>query len=92
MPTFEGAVRLGFRYVETDVHSTADGALLAFHDDVLDRVTDYSGNIPKLPWEVVRKAQVGGRELIPLLEELLGTFPDLRVNIDPKHDAAVGTF
>ncbi|HTN80805.1 MAG TPA: glycerophosphodiester phosphodiesterase [Acidimicrobiales bacterium] len=89
MPAFEGAVRLGFRYVETDVHATSDGALLAFHDDVLDRVTDHSGEVAKLPWEVVRKARVGGREPILLLEELLGTFPDLRVNIDPKHDAAV---
>jgi glycerophosphoryl diester phosphodiesterase len=89
MPAFEGAVRLGYRYVETDVHVTSDGALLAFHDDVLDRVTDHEGDIAKLPWEVVRTARVGGREPIPLLEELLGTFPDLHVNIDPKHDAAV---
>jgi glycerophosphoryl diester phosphodiesterase len=90
MPAFEGAVRLGYRYVETDVHVTSDGALLAFHDDVLDRVTDHEGDIGKLPWEVVRTARVAGREPIPLLEDLLGTFPDLRVNIDPKHDAAVG--
>ncbi len=59
MPAFEGAVRLGFRYVETDVHATADGALLAFHDDVLDRVTDHSGDIAKLP--VGRRAQGPGR-------------------------------
>ena len=26
---------------------------------------------------------------IPLLEDLLGTWPDVRVNIDPKHDASV---
>ena len=89
MPAFEGAVRLGFRYVETDVHATSDGALLAFHDDVLDRVTDCTGDIAKLPWDLVRQAKVGGREPIPLLEELLGTFPDLRINIDPKQDAAV---
>ena len=52
MPAFEGAVRLGYRYVETDVHVTADGVLLAFHDDVLDRVTDHEGVIAKLPWAV----------------------------------------
>ena len=38
MPAFEHAVRLGYRYIETDVHVTTDGVLLAFHDDVLDRV------------------------------------------------------
>lgn len=89
MPAFEGAVALGYRYVETDVHVTADGVLVAFHDDRLDRVTDRTGRIDALPWSEVSKARVDGREPIPLLEDLLGTFPQLRVNIDPKHDGAV---
>jgi glycerophosphoryl diester phosphodiesterase len=89
MPAFEHAVKLGYRYVETDVHVTADGVLLAFHDDVLDRVTDGTGRVDQLPWATVQRAAVDGREPIPLLEDLLGTWPDLRVNIDPKHDGAV---
>ena len=89
LPAFEHAVRLGYRYVETDVHLTADGVLLAFHDDVLDRVTDRTGVIAELSWSTVREARVDGREPIPLLEDLLGTFPELLVNIDPKHDASV---
>jgi glycerophosphoryl diester phosphodiesterase len=88
MPAFARAVALGYRYVETDVHLTADGVLLAFHDDRLDRVTDGTGVIADLPWSVVREARVDGREPIPLLEDLLGEWPELRVNIDPKHDAA----
>src|SRR5438552_16072582 len=66
MPAFEHAVRLGYRYIETDVHVTADGVLLAFHDDVLDRVTDARGRIDQLPWSVVQRATVDGREPIPL--------------------------
>jgi glycerophosphoryl diester phosphodiesterase len=89
MPAFEGAVALGYRYVETDVHVTADGILLAFHDDVLDRVTNRTGRISELPYREVKQARVDGREPIPLLEELLGTFPDVRVNVDPKSDEAV---
>lgn len=89
LPAFEHAVRLGYRYVETDVHVTADGELLAFHDDRLDRVTDSTGAIAELPWSTVRTALVDGREPIPRFEDLLGSFPDLRVNVDPKHDAAV---
>ena len=88
MRALEAAVALGYRYVETDVHATADGVLVAFHDDVLDRVTDATGAIGVLPWGQVRRARVGG-EPIPLLEELLGTWPQLRVNIDLKADAAV---
>jgi glycerophosphoryl diester phosphodiesterase len=37
----------------------------------------------------VSRARVDGREPVPLLEDLLGTWPHLRVNIDPKHDTAV---
>src|SRR5262245_27626158 len=89
MAAFEHAVRLGYHYIETDVHVTTDGVLLAFHDDVLDRVTDGKGIIEELPWSIVREAKVDGREPIPLLEDLLGAWPDVRVNIDPKHDHAV---
>jgi len=89
MPAFEHAVKLGYRYIETDVHVTSDGVLLAFHDDVLDRVTDGTGRVDQLPWATVQQAKVDGREPIPLLEDLLGTWPELRVNIDPKHDGAV---
>ena len=63
--------------------------LVAFHDDRLDRVTDATGVICELPWSVVQEARVDGREPIPLLEDVLGTWPDVRVNIDPKHDGAI---
>jgi glycerophosphoryl diester phosphodiesterase len=89
MPAFEHAVGLGYRYLETDVHVTRDGVLVAFHDDRLDRVTDGRGRIGDLTWADVRRARVDGREPIPLLEDLLAAWPDVRVNIDPKHDAAV---
>ncbi len=90
MAAFEHAVSLGYRYLETDVHATADGVLVAFHDDELDRVTDRVGRIGDLPWSEVRRARVAGSHAVPLLEDLLGTWPRARVNIDPKHDAGVG--
>jgi len=90
MTAFGQAVDAGYRYVETDVHATADGVLVAFHDQTLNRVTDRVGRIAELPWDQVRQAKVGGRESIPLLEDLLGAWPSLRVNIDVKADSAVG--
>jgi len=89
MKAFGYAVDLGYRYVETDAYATRDGVLLAFHDDRLDRVTDRKGQIAELDYADIRDARIGGSEPIPLLEELLTAWPDLRINIDPKHDGAV---
>ncbi|MBY5161881.1 glycerophosphodiester phosphodiesterase [Nitriliruptoria bacterium AS10] len=90
MAAFAAAVELGFTHVETDVHATADGVLMAFHDDTLDRVTDREGRIADLPHADVAAARIGGREPIPTLEEVLHTWPDLHLNIDVKADHAVG--
>jgi glycerophosphoryl diester phosphodiesterase len=89
MGAFEAAVALGYRYLETDAHATADGVLVAFHDDRLDRLTDRDGAIGDLAYADVRAAKVRDHDEIPLLEDLLTAWPDVRVNIDPKHDAAV---
>lgn len=90
MAAFGNAVALGFGYLETDVRATADGVGLAFHDDRLDRVTDASGRIGRLPWSQVRRARIGGREPIPTVEELLDAWPDVRVNLDAKHASSIG--
>ena len=89
LAAFEGAVRQGFGYLETDVHCTRDGQLLAFHDDRLDRVTDRQGVIARLDYAAIHPARVAGREPIPRLEDLLEAFPEIRFNIDPKSDAVV---
>lgn len=90
MAAFRTAVRMGYRYLETDVHATADGHLLAFHDDRLDRVTDGSGLIAELRYDDVRRARINGSEEIPLLGHLLEEFPDTRINIDVKAAGAIG--
>ena len=86
---FAAAVALGFTHLETDVHVTSDGVLVAFHDPRLDRVTDRSGAIGDLPWSEVSSALVDGRGRISTLEDLLAAFPEARFNIDPKSDASV---
>ena len=88
MLSFQRAVDLGYQYLETDVRTTADGVLLAFHDEVLDRVTNLTGRLCERPWSEVREARIGGQP-IPRLEEMLAAWPDVRINIDAKDDAAV---
>ena len=89
MAAFAAAVDLGYRYVETDAHATADGVAVALHDATLDRTTDGHGHVRDLPWREVRRARIGGVEPVPLLEDLLGSFPDVRVNIDVKEPAGI---
>jgi glycerophosphoryl diester phosphodiesterase len=104
LAAFESAVALGYRYLETDVHLTRDGVLLAFHDSCLDRVTDGAGTIARLELSDVEAADAGyaftpdgGRSFpfrghghrIPRLEDLLTRWPQARVNIDPKSDRSV---
>lgn len=88
MAAFRRAIDLGYRYIETDVQATRDGRLIVFHDPVLDRLTDGRGRVEELPWSALSEARVGGREPVPLLDELLETWPHLRLNIDPKSDQA----
>ncbi|TDT36897.1 glycerophosphoryl diester phosphodiesterase [Streptomyces sp. BK208] len=86
---FRRAAEAGYRYIETDVHATRDGKLVAFHDSTLDRVTDGAGRIADLPWEDVRHARVAGKEPVPLFEQLLETFPEVHWNIDVKAEPAL---
>ena len=84
MPAFEACLALGYRYLETDVRVTSDGVLVAFHDPTLDRVTDRVGRVEQLPWREVRSALIGGREPVVGLEDLLGSWPEVRFNLDIK--------
>ena len=83
-------VALGFGYLETDVRVTRDGVAVLLHDASLNRTTDRTGWVRALPWAEVARARVGGREPVPRLDELLGSYPGLRVNIDVKTPSAVG--
>ncbi|MEV6327538.1 glycerophosphodiester phosphodiesterase [Streptomyces sp. NPDC051909] len=86
---FRRAAAAGYRYFETDVHTTADGRLVAFHDATLDRVTDTGGRIRDLPWAAVAEARVAGKEPLPLFEDLLDEFPGARWNVDMKAESAL---
>jgi glycerophosphoryl diester phosphodiesterase len=89
MAAFKHAVALGYDYLETDVHATRDGVLVAFHDAALDRVTDSIGLLAELSAEQVSLARIRAEHPVPTMEQLLEAFPDARFNIDLKSHAAV---
>lgn len=89
LASFRRALSEGFRYLEIDVHATADGVVVVHHDSTLDRATDGRGAIAAQPWEQVRRARIAGREPVPSLRQVLADLPEALLNIDVKADLAV---
>ncbi len=58
LAAFTDAVDLGYRFLETDVRTTADGVLVALHDADLARTTDATGPLAALPWERVSRLRL----------------------------------
>ena len=102
MVAFDGAVALGFAWLETDLHLTADGVLVCVHDPTLDRTTDSTGLVSEVtarqlaqldaayhhaPHEEYPHRGTGVR--VPTLEEVVTSFPDVRLILDIKRDGLV---
>jgi glycerophosphoryl diester phosphodiesterase len=72
------AARRGTGWVEFDVKLTADGALIVFHDDTLDRTTNGKGEVAAASYERIRGLDAGSwfglgfmGHRVPTLEEAL---------------------
>lgn len=89
MASFEHAVSLGYRYLETDAHRTVDGALVSFHDPDLTRTCGIDAQIGEMTAAEVAEARVEGEHPIPLMSDLFEAFPDALFNIDAKSEESV---
>lgn len=86
---FTHAIGLGYEYLETDVRTTADGELVAFHDRTVDRVTDGRGPVAEHTWTELSQLRVGGTDPVARLSDLLEEFTSARFNIDLKDARSV---
>jgi glycerophosphoryl diester phosphodiesterase len=86
---FGRAVALGYRFIETDTHATADGVAVVFHDDTLERMFGRPGTVRDLRFADLSALRIGGAAAVPRLDEVLDAWPDIRFNIDVKVDDAV---
>lgn len=76
MAAFRRALEHGFP-VEFDVHLIADGSLVIFHDDSLERETGVKGEIEDYTLEDLKKLRLEGTdEQIPTFDEVLDLFED----------------
>ena len=85
---FRHAVALGYRYLETDVHTASDGTVMAFHDALLDRLTDHAGRLSRLTARELAAVRIGGEHAVPTMAELLEELPEARFNVDLKSAGA----
>src|SRR5690625_6231612 len=68
---FKAAYELGFTHLERDVQLTKDGVAIIMHDTTVDRMTDARGRVKDFTFDELRDLKVGGKEIIPTLEEAL---------------------
>jgi len=99
LPAFERALEQGAQILETDVHATADGVAVLFHDATLERTSDGRGPIAARTLDELRTLDAGhgftpdggashpyrGHGIaIPTLDEAFAAFPNARFNIEIK--------
>jgi len=84
------ASALGLRYLETDIRVTADGQLVCFHDETLERVTSGTGAVRSRSLSELRALRINGIEPIPTFDEALDAFPEQCFSVDLKEQAAIG--
>lgn len=71
LASIQKGVALGVDFVEIDVRRTADGVLVALHDETVNRTTNGKGRVDRLSLREVKKFDAGDGEYIPTLEEVL---------------------
>ncbi len=98
---FQESYDLGFRSFETDLHLSRDGEIVLLHDHTLERTTDGNGLVWDLSAAELGSLDAGfwfGPESgypfrdkglrVPMLEEVLTTFPDTFFTLEMKMSLA----
>jgi len=101
MPAFKSAVEMKVDLIETDVHLSADGRVIIWHDDTLERMSGDPREISQMTWEEIQLVNAGSlftaddgktfpyrnKNIKPvLLKDLLLEFPLMKFNVDLKDD------
>jgi glycerophosphoryl diester phosphodiesterase len=71
LQSFRRALEMGAEWMELDVHTAAEGELIVFHDDRLDRRTNGNGRVADRSLAYIRSLDAGEGEKIPLLGEVM---------------------
>lgn len=100
MAAFTNAANMGVDVVETDLHITKDGHLVAIHDPTVGRTTDGHGKVADMTLEEIQKLDAGYRfkdlqgdysfrgegVYIPTAEEMFQSLGNIRIEMEIKDD------
>jgi glycerophosphoryl diester phosphodiesterase len=100
LAAFDHSASLGSDVViELDVRRTADGVLVAMHDELVNRTTDGTGSVTSLSYDEIRKLNAGchfeaeggpsfrdANLRVPRVAEVLSTFPRQQFVLDVHSD------
>ena len=92
MAAFEAVIRSGYRYLDLDTQSTADGVLVIYRSNAIQASAGAKDEISALPYERIAQMRLGDSERIPRLTDILGTFPQAKFNLRLTTDAATQAF
>jgi len=99
---FRRSKELGVDMLELDIRATKDGELVVIHDKTLNRTTDGEGLVSETTFDEISKLDAGfnwtndGGKTYPFrgkgikvskLRKIFEEFPDIRINIEPKHSS-----
>lgn len=85
---FRAALEAGATHLETDVHATADGVPVLWHDPTLRRFDGTDTPVTRSTWVFLRRRSSERGDALTTLAEALDAFPEARFNIDVKVPAA----
>ena len=82
--SFRKAFDLGYRVIETDIHSSKDGTAYIFHDITLERLTGENLKISDLKDVDIDSLKINNSSIIPRLSNVFEEFPEGLFNLDAK--------
>lgn len=86
---FANAARLGYRHLDIDLQVSADGVLVAHHDDTLERLFGLPGTVAERSWAELSELRLSNGEPLARFDDLLDTHPDVFWNIEVKSEEAI---
>jgi glycerophosphoryl diester phosphodiesterase len=73
---YDQALDDGADYIEIDLRKTADGELIAMHDNAVDRTTDGEGLVENMTLKELKELDAGEGQSVPSLKDILERYGD----------------